>query len=93
MRNEDVKKLNQLRRLKEKEQQVRLKKLDNYSKYVREMYWPKVSEKKQLELEIIKNTIETRSIRKTADSRLRSPKKGENGEEIQELDLMGSGEP
>jgi hypothetical protein len=58
------------------------------------MYWPKASTKKQLELQIIKSTIETRSIRKTAESRLRSPTKGESltGEgEVAELDLLGSG--
>jgi hypothetical protein len=92
-RNEDSKKMIELRRLKEKEQKVRLQKIGNYSKYVREMYWPKASTKKQLELEIIKNTIETRSIRKTADSQLRSPNKGEMGEDLNEIDLMGSGKP
>ena len=29
-------------------------KIDNYAKYVREMYWPKVSLKKQLEMEHIR---------------------------------------
>jgi len=29
-------------------------KIDKYAKYVREMYWPKVSVKKQLELEHLK---------------------------------------
>jgi hypothetical protein len=32
------------------------------------MYWPKVSTRKELEMKIIKETIETRSIRKSADS-------------------------
>jgi|TARA_B110000305_G_C19307932_1_gene572525 hypothetical protein len=32
-------------------------KIDNYAKYVREMYWPKVSVKKQLELEHVKGTL------------------------------------
>lgn len=32
-------------------------KIDNYAKYVREMYWPKVSVKKQLELEHVKNSL------------------------------------
>jgi len=41
-------------------------KTDQYSKYVREMYWPKVSVKKQLELEHIKTTLRNTSIRKSA---------------------------
>ena len=41
------------------EQHVKQKKdkVGNYAKYVREMYWPKVSVKKQLELEVIKTTL------------------------------------
>ena len=41
-------------------------KIDNYAKYVREMYWPKVSVKKQLELEHIKTTLKHSSLRKRA---------------------------
>ena len=33
---------------------------------VREMYWPKVSVKKQLELEVIKTNIKNKSIRRSA---------------------------
>ena len=47
----------QLKKLKDEEQKLKAQKLDNYSKYVKEMYWPKLSPKKQLELEIIRNTI------------------------------------
>ena len=32
-------------------------KRENYAKYVREMYWPNVSLKKQLELEHVKSTL------------------------------------
>lgn len=39
-------------------------KIDNYAKYVREMYWPKVSVKKQLELEHVKGTLKNAAIRK-----------------------------
>jgi len=31
-----------------------------------EMYWPKVSVKKQLELEVIKTTLKNQAIRKSA---------------------------
>jgi len=32
-------------------------KLNNYSKYVKEMYWPKVSENKKAELEKMKENL------------------------------------
>ncbi len=32
----------------------KVEKIENYSKYVKEMYWPKVSAKKQQELESLK---------------------------------------
>ena len=46
-------KINNLEKEKEKEAAVRrkLEKIDNYAKYVKEMYFPKVSVKKVLELE------------------------------------------
>ena len=43
-------------------------KIDNYAKYVREMYWPKVSVKKQLELEHVKNSLKVQPIRKSQES-------------------------
>jgi len=45
--------------LEQQEKQVKEKKMkiDNYSKYVKEMYWPKVSVKKQLEMEHIITTL------------------------------------
>lgn len=33
------------------EKKKKLEKVGNYAKYVKEMYWPKVSEKKRLELQ------------------------------------------
>ena len=42
-------------------------KIDNYSKYVKEMYWPKVSVKKQLEMEHIITTLNNQSIRRSAE--------------------------
>ena len=50
----------------EKQRKDQKQKIDNYSKYVREMYWPKVSVKKQLELEHIVTTLKNSSIRKSA---------------------------
>ena len=32
-------------------------KVNNYAKYVKEMYWPKVSESKKLELEHLKEQL------------------------------------
>jgi len=45
-RNEETKKLNLLRKQKEREQKKKMQKIENYSKYVREMYWPRASTKK-----------------------------------------------
>lgn len=42
-------------------------KIDNYAKYVREMYWPNVSLKKQLELEHVKSTLHNQNIRKSIE--------------------------
>ena len=53
-------KVNHGRRQKEeieKSQREQKLKIDSYSKYVREMYWPKVSAQKQLELEHIRTTL------------------------------------
>ena len=33
---------------------VRVEKLGNYAKYVREMHWPKTSKKKTMELELLR---------------------------------------
>lgn len=41
-------------------------KKENYAKYVKEMYWPKVSAKKQQELEYNKRHIRHVSLRKSA---------------------------
>ena len=51
--NDPLSKLNNLKDLYEKEEAVRrkLEKVDNYARYVKEMYYPKVSVKKVLELE------------------------------------------
>jgi len=39
------------------QQRERAEKVDSYSKFVKQMYWPKVSAKKQHELEILKQNI------------------------------------
>ena len=57
-------------------------KIDNYAKYVREMYWPKVSVKKQLELEHVKNSLKVQPIRKSQESLHEDPVLDENGNEI-----------
>ena len=41
-------------------------KINNYSRYVREIFWPKVSVKKQLELEHIKSNLKNQNIRRSA---------------------------
>jgi hypothetical protein len=45
-------------------------KIDNYAKYVREMYWPNVSLKKQLELEHVKGTLHHKGLRSSIDDEL-----------------------
>jgi hypothetical protein len=52
----------------EKMTKEKREKVDNYAKYVREMYWPKVSVKKQLELEHIKNNLKVLPIRNSQES-------------------------
>jgi hypothetical protein len=42
-------------------------KIDNYAKYVKEMYYPKVSVKKQLEMEHVISTLKHQSIRRSQD--------------------------
>jgi hypothetical protein len=51
--NDPMSKINNLEKEKEKEEAAKrkLEKIDNYAKYVKEMYFPKVSVKKVLELE------------------------------------------
>ncbi|CDW82839.1 UNKNOWN [Stylonychia lemnae] len=52
---------------KEKKDQERLKVLEQrevYDKYVKEMHWPKVSEKKKSELEILKLSLKTPVLKK-----------------------------
>lgn len=75
MTNEEIRKMNELQQLKQKEQKDRFDKAENYSKYVREMYWPKASSKKHLELEALKSNMHHQSILKSADSLSRSPKR------------------
>lgn len=53
----------------------KVNKIDNYAKYVREMYWPKVSVKKQLELEHVKGTLKNRAIEKSIESEEQGHKK------------------
>lgn len=44
----------ELERLKEEEKRKIQERVQNYSKYVKEMYWPKVSKTKQDELDEIR---------------------------------------
>ena len=50
------------------EKKVMKERISNYSKYVKEMYQPKVSEKKQLELKEIKEHIGMTRVRKSVES-------------------------
>lgn len=54
--HDEYSKENQLARLEQAdlENKRKVEKIENYSKYVKEMYWPKVSAKKQQELESLK---------------------------------------
>lgn len=40
-------------------------KVNNYAKYVKEMYWPKVSPRKQLELEQVKESLKSANVRRS----------------------------
>jgi hypothetical protein len=51
----------------EQKKMEKKEKLDNYAKYVREMYWPKVSVKKQLELEHIRSNLRNQPLRKSME--------------------------
>ncbi len=42
-------------------------KIHNYAKYVKEMYWPKVSTRKQVELQAIREHIDKRNIRRSVN--------------------------
>jgi hypothetical protein len=46
-------------------------KVDNYAKYVKEMYWPEVSKKKQQELEEMKNSVKQGGSTKSKDMIIR----------------------
>jgi len=54
---EELLKIRKQLELQEKMSKEKREKVDNYSKYVKEMYWPKVSVKKQLEMEHIIKTL------------------------------------
>ena len=48
------------------EERKKLKeKIGSYAKYVKEMYWPKVSEQKKMELEQIKETLQSQKVRRS----------------------------
>lgn len=48
------------------EERKKLKdKIGSYAKYVKEMYWPKVSEAKKLELEQIKESLTSQKVRRS----------------------------
>ena len=50
---------------------------NNYSNYVKEMYWPKVSMKKQIELEQLKNSLKNiKFVKKLED--INDPVNGKN---------------
>ena len=48
------------------EKKKRLEKAQSYARQVKEMYWPKVSEVKKLELEQIKESLKSQNIRRSA---------------------------
>lgn len=45
-------------------------KVGNYAKYVKEMYWPKVSDKKKHELEEIKKGMKREKMRKSMGNKM-----------------------
>ena len=40
--------------------------MNNYGKYVKEMYWPKTSVKKQVELQLLQNELRSKQVRRSA---------------------------
>ena len=48
-------------RVREEDKKKRQEKMTNYSKIVKQMYWPKVSDKKVMELEMIKQNVSTKN--------------------------------
>ena len=55
-------------------------KRDIYDKYVKEMHWPKISEKKKHELEELKMSIKTKRKTETTKQRNNEKKKQRNNE-------------
>ena len=49
-----------------------MERVNSYSKYVKEMYWPKVSEQKRAELEQVKESAKSQNVRRSlANDRLK----------------------
>jgi hypothetical protein len=48
------------------EKKKRMEKAQSYARQVKEMYWPKVSEVKKLELEQIKEQLKSQNVRRSA---------------------------
>ena len=70
LEDEKLKKMIERKIALEEEEKFSKEKMDkrgNYAKYVREMYWPNVSLKKQLELEHVKSTLHNQNIRKSIE--------------------------
>lgn len=44
-------------------------KVGNYAKYVKEMYWPKVSERKKMEMDAFMQELKQGPIRKSASTK------------------------
>lgn len=43
-------------------------KMSNYAKYVKEMYWPSVSQNKQSEMEQLRRKVEEQNTRRSVDA-------------------------
>ena len=63
-------------------------KVDSYAKYVKEMYWPKVSSKKRLEIAELKENL--KNLKKSASTKImKNPLKynTDGGEDYEDRDL------
>jgi hypothetical protein len=69
--------LEEQERLKEEKKRAQ-EKVGNYAKYVKEMYWPKVSEKKRQELEILNHPQTIKKNRASPNRRANSASKAHN---------------
>ena len=74
--------------LLEKQREDKRKAIDkvgNYAKYVKEMYWPKVSQKKREELSLIRESLNTMKPKRTySHKRLPNPSEEDVSQDMQE---------